>query len=186
MSIGKRIFEAIEKIQANDPYAALTPASIAVDATSAKFYSHQGRSSYKRFVRENFSFISRISFGGSSIGELRVPFSHPQIVLDSDGLCSSEEVFYHVIRCGLLHDACLPSALTFNSSGLFSVENGILSLPTSLIYGLILAVVVCPSNVSESLPSECAINVNGNAHRMSTFWGKKSDLLAVLEAKKMP
>ena len=38
MSIGKRVVEAIKKMQSGDAEAALIPTSIAIDATATKLY----------------------------------------------------------------------------------------------------------------------------------------------------
>ena len=182
VGIGKRVFEAVEKVQAGDPEGALIPVSIAIDATSANLYGTQGRSSrdsFKKFIDEYFPVITRVAFGGAVIGKLRVKYYHPEIKKNPGGICSAAEIFYHVIRCGLLHDACLPASLKFEEGNIIAVQDGLLVLPASLIDGLIMAVVVCPDNADKSLPSERSFNIGGSDYPLSNFWGKKDDLLAL-------
>ena len=187
VGIGKRVFEAVEKVQDGDPEGALIPVSIAIDATSRKQYGNRGRrdkkgkSRYKQFIHEYFPVITRVAFGGSAIGQLRVKYYHPEIKneQDPDGFCSAEAIFYCVIRCGLLHEACLPASLKFEEGNSITVQDGLLVLPASLIVGLVMAVVVCPANADESLPSECSLNIGGSDYPLSNFWGKKDDLLAL-------
>jgi hypothetical protein len=98
---------------------------------------------------------------------------------DADGICSAEEIFYHVIRCGLLHEACLPSNLRFENRNAIVVRDGLLVLPASLISGIVVAVVVSPVNTTESLPGGCSLNIDGRSYPLNDFWGKQAELLAL-------
>jgi hypothetical protein len=96
-------------------------------------------------------------------------------------LCSAESILYHVVRCGLLHEACLPASLRFETTNTITVRDGLLVLPASLIVGLVMAVVACPANGGESLPSECSFSIGGRDYPLSSFWGRQDDLLALYQ-----
>ncbi len=117
MSIGKRIEEAIAKMDAGDCEGALIPASIAVDATATQEYpALTNNQVYKSFLGDNLDLFTRASFGGIRIGRIALKYDHPDSRSSADGTCTVEQILYHVVRCGLLHQAGLPPTLRFTSS----------------------------------------------------------------------
>ena len=140
MGIGKRVKEAIEKMQTADPEAAWIPTSIALDATAKKEYPNVKKvgERYKKFIHENFRLISRLSFGGVTIGRMHLGYQHPDIKIDDKGTCSIEEILYHAVRCGLLHEGNLPKNLRFVRRNIIQRKEGVLILPSSMIYGIII------------------------------------------------
>jgi len=166
MSIGKRVAEAIQKMSTGDSEGALIPTSIAVAATAQKQFPHKkNNESYKRFIRHYLPTITRASLGGLSTTGLRFRYSHPDIKAAPDGTASIEQILYHSVRCGLLHNAQLPKGLSVTSEGKIGVENGILVLPDSLVFGLLLAVVISPMNANEAAPDDCMIEHRGKRKR---------------------
>lgn len=112
VSIAKRVAEAVEKMAQDDVEGALLPISAAIDATATKHFNRGGRDSYKRFLHENLGLITKIAFGPSVLN-INLKYDHPDIETGPDGLCTIEQILYHVIRCGLAHNADLPSTLKF-------------------------------------------------------------------------
>lgn len=184
MSIAKRVAEAVEKMAQSDPEGALLPISSAIDATATKHYNRRGRKSYKDFIHENLGLITKVAFG-PSILNINLKYDHPDLTIGPNGLCTIQDVLYHVVRCGLAHSAELPSTLRFVDEDKFRVENNLLVLPASLIYGLIAAVVVCPANIDQTISESYGFNVRGFQITMNNLWGKKAaleNLLAAMEA----
>jgi len=185
MSIAKRITEAIDKLVAADYEAALIPASIAVDATASQVYpTKNNNEAFKDWLHDNLALITHIGMGGVSIvGNFSFEYSHPDIRTDENGLCSLEQILYHVVRCGLLHGAKLPSTLRFGQPGITTWEGDTLVLSGGLISGLIAAVVVSPINVGETAPDSYGITVSGRATSLNTLWGQRQALMDIVERK---
>lgn len=175
MSIAKRVAEAVEKMAQDDAEGALIPISIAIDATASKHFKCQGRKCFKEFIHDNLGLITKVGFG-PSILNINLKYDHPHLEPNPDGLCSIEDIFYHVVRCGLLHAGELPSTLKFVNEYKFQVEDGLLVLPSSLIYGLIAAVVVCPEKLDQTIPDNYALNIRGFEIKLNILWGKKQEL----------
>jgi len=184
VSIAKRVAEAVEKMAQNDAEGALLPISSAVDATATKHFNRRGRRSYKDFIHENLGLITKVALGPSVLN-IKLKYDHPDLETGPDGLCTIEDILYHVVRCGLAHSAELPSTLKFVDENRFQVDNGLLVLPASLIYGLIAAVVVCPENTDQSIADNYGLNVRGFQIRLNDLWGRKAELenlFAAMEA----
>lgn len=192
MSIGKRVAEAIQKYN---------------DATAQKAYGKPGRGSYKQFVKDNLYLITKIGLGISIENIiLKVPPEYlakfPEMKADSDGSCRIEEILYHVVRCGLLHEAQLPPNLHFHfdtpGHGQFSVAPDKLQIPASLIMGLAIAVITCPANLDEQMDEggyltiSSAVNaayqresgelmLHGYGIPFNHLWGKRDSLWKIYQ-----
>lgn len=168
MSIAKRVEDAIEKLTSEDADGALIPCSIAIDATAQKIYGKPGRGSFKGFIRDNMKLITRIAFNGTTIENLnlnvpqRVLEATPEMKTNSDGLCGVDEILYHVVRCGLLHQATLPQGfhIHFQDRGGIKVENDHLEISGSIILGLLIAVVCSSVNNHERPTKPIALNMS--------------------------
>jgi hypothetical protein len=128
MSIVKRLIESLDRLDDNDAEGALIPASIAVDATASQFYGAPGRKSFKTFIHDNMKLISRCGLNGCKIENLNLQVPQdfvakfPQMhLLDARGLCSLQELFYHVVRCGLVHEAELHPMLVFKDEARITI-----------------------------------------------------------------
>ncbi|MGB2809945.1 MAG: hypothetical protein WBC22_19550 [Sedimentisphaerales bacterium] len=187
MSIAKRIIEAYDKMNIGDAEAALIPASIAVDATAQKEYPDLNTGeAYKQFLHKNLELITRVAFGGNKAitNSFRINYKHPKIKADKDGLCSIEQVWYHVVRCGLLHGGCLPSSLKFIWKTMIKVDDDLLVLPATLVYGLMFAVIASPVNINETAPHNWGITCGENRALLNDLWGKKDRLLKLFDPEK--
>jgi len=184
MSIAKRIEEAIRNMGVGDVESALIPTSIAVDATASQEYpAEKNNVAYKRFISENLALITRIAFGGVAItSAIWLQYDHPDLRPSADGLCSLEQIMYHVVRCGLLHDAKLAHDLQFVWDNTIRVdpETNSLVLPASLIYGLLVAVVVSPANARETAKGSYRLEFCGCSIALDRLWGKKAELFDLI------
>lgn len=182
MSIGKRVVEAIEKYFAGDAEGALIPTSIAIDATAQKFYGKQGRGSYKQFLSDNLRLITRSGLNGRVIANLNIAVPDeflakwPDMKTGPDNLCPIQDIFYHVVRCGLLHSGALPAQLKFESEAKIIVASDLVTLPSSLVLGFLVAVIACPANAGETLVGNYTLGLNDYQIPLNILWGKKDRL----------
>src|SRR5262249_39182982 len=107
---------------------------------------------------------------------------HPEMKKNPEGVYTIEEILYHAVRCGLYHQAGLPSNLEFTSECQIRCNHGALVLPASLIYGLILAVVVAPANQQEVAAGPSMLNLGDFPIPISKLWGRRTELLWLLDA----
>lgn len=181
MSIGKRVSEAIDKMEASDPEGALFAICAALEATATKEFGKPGRASYKDFLHQNLALITRVAFG-PKIMNMRLQFSHPHLQANADGVYTFEEILYHAVRCGMYHEAELPSNLHFIPEKQIRAKDGALFLASSLIYGLIVAVLVAPVNASETALKASMFNLGDLPIPIRHLWGRRAELAWLLEA----
>jgi len=186
MSIAKRVIEAIDKFMVKDYEGSFIPTCIAVDATATREFPNDSNNvAYKTFIHNNLSIVTRLAFGGVTMYNINLKYSHPDIKVSPDGMCSIEQVLYHAVRCGLVHKATLPSNIKFTMDGEFKVTNDgvtdILVLPATLAIGLIAAVVTSPVNAKSSIPSNYGFNFRGKEVKINELWGDREKLLQLLD-----
>lgn len=183
MSIAKRVASAITRMDDHDPEAALFDISSAVEATAQKEYAKRGKKSYKDFIHDNLAMIVDVSFPARRIHNFNIKFPHGDVPIDENGLCSIQDIFYHAVRCGLYHEAKLPDNLKFTDEGQFRVEERSLVLPSALIYGLIVAVVVSPVNAAERVSDSSILNLGDFPITINCLWGKRSEMKWLLDVR---
>ena len=182
MSVDHFAIKACRSMRDGDPLGALNDICGSVEATCALVYGKGGRQNYKRFVHENLPFITHFAFGGVGCENINVPFSHRDVPQRPDGLCSVQEVIYHVVRCGLYHKADLPSNLRFGDEFECRLD-GTLVLPKSLVAGLILAVVVNPVHAGMTTRSEVSLTIDQLCSLpIDKLWGRASELRHLWDA----
>lgn len=108
MSIGKRISEALIKLDKKDFEGALIPICIAIAATSTKEYPtlKSDNEKYKAFLCNNFDIITSAGMGivmkaGVSFKFTDPSIRHPRV----NGHATLDEILSHSVRCNLLHEA---------------------------------------------------------------------------------
>jgi hypothetical protein len=184
MSIAKRISEAIDRLVARDAEGALIPISIAVDATAQMVYPMEKNNvAYKTWLHNNLWLITKVGFGNVSINNFHFRFDHPDVTPDKDGYVSIDQILYHLVRCGLLHQAKLPSNIQFNYEGEIKLGDNEIVFDSSIIYGMIAAVVVSPFNSGETIPIQYGLTVFGQTKSFNELWGRQEDLLALFEPR---
>ena len=189
MTIGKRLAEGLVQLGNGDAEAALIPVSIAMDATAQKFYGKPGRGSYKTFIHDNLPLITKVALNGPRIENLHlaVPAEFlqrwPEMkTTDNNTLCSIQEIFYHVVRCGLVHEAELIASLEFQEKAIIRISNGKIILPRKLILGFIVSVCVCAANKDDTMPDGHGLNISGYNIPFNALWGKKDQLMNLYNA----
>ena len=172
MSIAKRVSEAIEKMDKNDPEGALFAICAAIESAAVKQFNKRGKESYKTFIHQNLDIITDIAFGGKKILNINLKYDHPEVKKNEDGLCSIQDIFYHVVRCGLYHEAGIPTNLIFAQEIVIKVEDNKLILPSSLIYGLLVAVIISPVNKNEKTSRDEILNLHNFPIPINHLWGR--------------
>lgn len=124
--------------------AALCLTCIAVDASSAKAYPNKKTSErYKLFLKEHFRTITDIGFPGISANGIRIKVNADvsNLKKDVDGYVDMEQIIYHVLRCGLVHDCSIESSITFSDRTVIGDWNtDKFYIPKAIIWGLMAAV----------------------------------------------
>lgn len=117
---------------------------IAIDASAQKQYpSLKVGERYKKFIATNFRKICSKGFPGISADfiKIKVNADVKNLKPDKNGYVGMEDIIYHVIRCGLVHDCTINQSVKFIDSTIIgNWEEGLFFLPKSIIIGLIDAV----------------------------------------------
>ncbi|WP_294358554.1 hypothetical protein [uncultured Clostridium sp.] len=122
---------------------ALCLACIAIDACSYKQYPNEGNAKrYKSFLKEHFSTICRYGFPGVQANSIRIKVNVPNVHLktDKNGYVDMEQIIYHVIRCGLVHECNIEKTIQFTDTTRIGDWNNKFYIPKDIIWGLIAAV----------------------------------------------
>lgn len=185
--IGKQVDDAIGKLASGDSHGALFAICAAAEATAKKEgYGSGSGQAFKGFLDDNLGFITGFVSGIQKLN-VHVEYDHPDVKKNSKGLCSLQAIFYHAVRCGLYHKADLPDNLEFRKGGRWEVRDDMLILPSELIIGLIVAVVVSAANSGEVLPDVpnelCSLDFCGIRIPISMLWGRKQEVLWLLDVR---
>jgi hypothetical protein len=180
MGIGKRVKDALDKIKAGDKEGALESALLGCAATSVKLYRRTLKHDNKRFrafIRSNIDIITDhtlvISLGTGA--SLKIEYDHPNLKPTQGDLRTLEEILYH-IRNHQIHESSFPKNIQLIDATTMGAGPPLL-LPTTVIYGLLAAILVSPANSAEYLPHSYTLTLNGNAIRLNDYWGKRKEYL---------
>ncbi len=98
-------------------------------------------------------------------------------------MCSMQEFFYHAIRCGLMHNASMPSDFEFISDAAISYSPaGKLQLSQNLVHGFIIAVGAAPPNQGERIGDGYRMIINTVLLKIDALWGQRDKVAWLLEA----
>jgi len=184
MSIGKMVSEAIDKMNADDPEGALFSLCAAVEKTAVAEYGQPGRASFKRFIHDNVRLMVRFVFPGHSWGGFMFAYSHPSPKKShpTGGMWTIEDVLYHAIRCSLYHGEDLPPNIIFAKDNTFSGGGGQITIPAKLIHGVIIALIVAPSNRHEKAEGIFTVTWRNEQLPLDSLWGKRKEMLRMMDA----
>ena len=122
---------------------ALCLVCIAMDACSSKQFSHKGNAErYKNFLKRHFSTICKYGFPGIEASNIRIKVNVPNISLkpDKNGYVDMEQIIYHVLRCGLVHECNIESTIQFTETSIIGDWNEKFYIPKDIIWGFIKAI----------------------------------------------
>lgn len=122
---------------------ALCLTCIAMDACSSIQYPNKRNAErYKLFLNRHFSTICRYGFPGIEAGSIRIKVNIPNTALkpDKNGYVNMEQIIYHVIRCGLVHECNIESTIQFTETSIIGDWNEKFYVPKDIIWGFIKAI----------------------------------------------
>ena len=133
------------KLLLNEGYyqEALCLCCSAIDAYSSKHYSNKNNNSrYKQFLKDHFRTICEIGFPGISASciKIKVNANIEDLRPDSDGYVTMEQIIYHVLRCGLVHNCSVPEAIEFSEDTIIGDWGNRFYIPKPIILGLIASI----------------------------------------------
>ena len=179
MSIAKFISGAITLNNLGQYNTAFALVCSSVDATSKKIFPTENNNTRnKSFIKKYFRIISTYGFPGISAGGIKIKCSNiPDLKTDNEGYVGIEDIIYHVIRCGLVHECQLDSRLQFIDQTRIGDFDKYFQLPKQTIWGLIIAVVLCEKNQSEKCNENITIKINGHDYNIDEMWGQEKKWL---------
>ena len=155
MSI-RSFVEAATELHAGGKYdAALALACTAVDATAAKLFQSekQNGARYKRFLQSSMRTVTKFGFPGVQAGAIRIKcLGVPGLKTDSEGYVGIEDIIYHTLRCGLVHQCEIDSRIAFTETTQIGNFDSEFRVPRSLIIGLLQAVKTAECNRDIFIP----------------------------------
>jgi hypothetical protein len=181
MSFEKRVLDCISKLNENDYESALFMICSCVEATAASEFGKDGKNAFKEFLHQNLGLITSVAFGFTSVLNINVAFSDPRVKQNPNGTCSIQELLYHVVRCGLYHKAEFTNTLEFIPENKIICENNTVKLPGSLVRGILLAVIVSPTNCNRSLGVDYVVNLPNATVPIDLIWGRRIELQWLLD-----
>ncbi len=115
----------------------------AVDASSSRQYANKKNGErYKLFLKDHFATICKYGFPGIDASRIRIKVNVPNIALKTDekGYVDMEQIIYHVLRCGLVHECNIEKTIQFTEKSTIGDWNEKFYIPRDIIWGLIKAV----------------------------------------------
>lgn len=144
MSIQSFIQAAKTLAKENYYFEALCLTCIAIDARAAQIYTNKSVTErYKLFLGQHFRTITNIGFPGISADNIRIKVNAniSNLKTDVDGYVDMEQIIYHVLRCGLVHNCEIEKAIVFTDRIMIGDWNtDEFYMPKSLMWGLIAAI----------------------------------------------
>lgn len=184
MSIGSFITIALNSFNLGHHDVSLALACSAIDASAKKLYGNglSNNQRNKQFLKDNMRIVSYFGFPGLSLGGLIIKCdSIPEINKNAKGLVPIEDIIYHAIRCGLIHECEVDRRLEFVEGTFIGDFNGKFRLPAHVIFGLILAAVLSEPNSKETLAIDYTFDFRGKHYELNNLWGKKNQIIQDIE-----
>jgi hypothetical protein len=181
MKISEHVYSALLDWDAGRFESALTHACIAVDGTARRMFPNEGnRKRYIRCLRHFYWIIEPALGAGIDLEKTR--FSN--ILLNNKVEPDFAEIVYEVFRCAHAHGDEVPSAfeLVMATEGLreWSLGDGVLKLPSTLLFALLFVAVFAPVNKDERLLADAFLTLGSGDHKdvfpISEWWGRSADL----------
>ena len=163
MSVADRVTECINKYNANDLVNALIQLCIALDGTAKNEYPHMKKvgERFKAFIKANQDIITFFTF-------------NTNIFVDCEfGEYTIEQFIYKVLRCGLLHEGEVSAMFKFAEAGEpISIGGKQWCLPSTFVFGTLLAVIGAPTNARQSVADHVGVTVLGKRFKVNELWGR--------------
>ncbi len=179
MSIATFVDSSFALLDAGQYDSALALASAAVDATAKKLYGRrlQNNERYKRFLRDKMPIVTRYGMPGIVAGGIRIKCHNiPDLKTDEEGYVGIEDILYHTLRCGLLHQCEIDERIEFIEETYIGDFSEKFRLPHHVVFGLLLAVISEPVNADEASESDVRLVIEGKEYAIQDLWGAQDVL----------
>lgn len=155
----------------------------ALDATAKKVFPNDNNNQRnKKFIRKYMHIITRFGFPGVLATGIRIKcIDIPNLRTDSEGYVGIEDIIYHTIRCGLIHECEIEDLIEFTDETLIGDFNQKFKVPKELFWGLTLATILCKENKHEKSIDEVNINITGKNFSIDDLWGKEKELVRMIK-----
>lgn len=112
-------------------------------------------------MKKYFSTICEYGFPGIEANNIRIKVNVPNIALktDKNGYVGMEQIIYHVIRCGLVHECNIEKTIQFTDTTIIGDWNDKFYIPKEIIWGLIASIEKCICSNDEDKVAGGEINV---------------------------
>ena len=177
MSIGSFVSSALRLFEEGKYDVALSLACSAVDATSAKMFPNESKNNvrYKEFLKKNMRVITTFGMPGLSAGGIRMKCKNiPGIKTDAEQMAGLEDIIYHIIRCGLIHQCEIEEVIEFTQRTMLGDFEKKFGIPYAIIIGLLMSVILAKENENENILTVHQLNLNGINVDLNSLWGKES------------
>ncbi len=178
MGISNFIEASLKHFDNQEYDIALTLASSAVDATALKC-SYQGNNNrkYKEFLKDNMRTITTFGFPGISASGIKIKCHNiKNLKPDENSMIDIENIIYHTIRCGLIHQCDISNEIEFTKETFIGDFIDKFKIPQNLVLGLIVSVVLAECNKNENLSISYSIvnPMNKESFELNRLWGLKT------------
>jgi len=183
LTIADRLDRAIEDIEKGAIDFALESICIALDLTAQRTYhrSHSDKRDYKKLINDYSWLVELIGLPGLNLEDSRFG-NYP---IRGNPTPSFQDLVYHIVRCGLVHDIGVPNNFQFAETHLITLDQDLIEFPITLVWALLAIVVFCPCNSGERLSKPRKVVVAGQDLLIDDYWGKV-DLAKGLYARYKP
>jgi len=175
MAIGNFIEASLYHFEKKQYDIALALASSAVDATASKCAYHgNNNTKYKNFLKDNMRLIITFEFPGISASGIKIKCVNiKNIKTDSNKMTDIENIIYHTIRCGLIHQCDISQEIEFTNETLIGDFIDKFKIPKNLVLGLIVAVVQAKCNKDELLTKDYIVvnPLTSEKINLNKIWG---------------
>ncbi|MFZ3073481.1 MAG: hypothetical protein WA162_09580 [Thermodesulfobacteriota bacterium] len=185
MSIGSFVSASLDLYRADKHDVALSIACSAVDATAAKGSNEKSnKKKYRNFIRQSMHIITTFGFPGIEADGIRIKCTNVKddygrdLADDKDeqdykdGLVGMESIIYHTLRCGLIHQCESDRRIEFTKDTYIGDFVDRFKIPSKIVVGLIMAVVLSPHNKDEKINNESNVVLWGKEYEVDSLWGK--------------
>lgn len=174
MSIGTFVSASLDLLNQGRYDVALSLACSAVDATAAKIFPAESNNArYKSFLSEHMHIVTTFGTPGLRAGGITIKCMNiPDLKTDPNGMLPLEDILYHIVRCGLVHECEIDQRLEFTERTQIGDFGEKFRIPFAVIIGLIAAVVLAKSNTKESAPGNHQILLDGKLVPINSLWGR--------------
>ena len=175
MGISNFIEASLQHFDNQEYDITLAVASSAVDATASKSgYKGNNNQKYKQFLKDNMRIIIIFGFPGISASGIKIKCHNiKNLKPDENDMIDIENIIYHTIRCGLIHQCDISNEIEFTKETYIGDFIDKFKIPQNLVLGLILSVILAKCNKDENLNIKYAIMnpITKENYIMNNLWG---------------